>query len=196
MPDVARLLFKGGANLNTRIQDGSTPLHVAARDGTVEVICVLPEHGSNISAEGNQGGTPLHKAADEKRVEVVRVLLERGANICAEDNQGRTPTSPGPFQIASEIGDEEIMELLFEKGAKPCCSMTQDRCGCCKTLYNRVARIHLSLNGFYAGLRHFSEIDCVDLYNSVPGNGLVLLFRDVFVRKGIVARHAHIREPH
>ena len=66
--------------------------------------------------------------------------------------------------------------------------MTQDRCGCCKTLYNRVARIHLSLNGFYAGLRHFSEIDCVDLYVSVPGNGLVLLFRDVFVRKGIVGK--------
>jgi ankyrin repeat protein len=46
-------------------------------------------------------------------VEVVRVLLEHGANAGVEDNEGRTP-----FQIASAKGDNDIMKLLSEHGAR------------------------------------------------------------------------------
>ena len=46
-------------------------------------------------------------------VRVVRVLLEYGTNIGAEDIQARTP-----FQMASAMREDEIIDLLAEHGAR------------------------------------------------------------------------------
>jgi ankyrin repeat protein len=111
-PEVARLFLERGADVNARAIHGLTPLHEAAKGGTV-VIRVLLEHGANVGAEDDEGRTPLHIAADHGKVEIVRMLIEHGANVGAEDNNGITA-----FQIASAKGDDEIMKLLSEHGAK------------------------------------------------------------------------------
>ena len=114
LPDVARLLLEhgAGADVNTRDDEGSTPLYLAAENGRLQVVRMLLEHGANVGAEDNQGKTPLHGAAKAGRVEVVRMLLEHGANVGAEDNQGKTP-----LHGAVKDGWVEVVRMLLEHGA-------------------------------------------------------------------------------
>jgi ankyrin repeat protein len=110
LPDVARLLLEHGADVNARVDNGMTPLHIAADNE--EVVGVLLEHDANVGAEDNRGRTPFHVAAESGKVEVVRVLLEHGANVGAEDHRGRTP-----FHVAAEYGRVEVVRVLLEHGA-------------------------------------------------------------------------------
>ncbi len=77
---------------------GETPLHVAARESSVEVAKVLLLYGAdaNIKTSADKGGfSPLHCAAapgsDDSRRAIVRVLLEAGATIDAVSAEGLTP---------------------------------------------------------------------------------------------------------
>ena len=125
LPAVARLLREHGAELNAPTDRGSTPLHVAANYGRVEIVRMLLEHGANVGAEDDEGRTPLHVAAGygllnadydtinvgDGRVEVVRVLLDHGADVGAMDGEGRTP-----LHLAADYGKVEIVRMLLEHG--------------------------------------------------------------------------------
>ena len=54
----------------------------------------------------------MHLAAYGGNAEVVRLLLDYGANAAAEDKRGKTP-----FQVALEIGMDEITKLLTDLGS-------------------------------------------------------------------------------
>lgn len=77
---------------------GETPLHVAARESSVEVAKMLLLYGAdaNIKTSVEEGGlSPLHCTAapgnDDSRRAVVRALLEAGAVIDAASADGVTP---------------------------------------------------------------------------------------------------------
>ena len=111
--DVTRLLLEHGADINARNDNGSTPLHLAAEDGSLEVVRVLLEHGANVGVQDNEGRTPLYvAAAGYERVEVVRMLLEHGANVGAKDNRGRTP-----LHAAAAGNRGGVVRVLLEHGA-------------------------------------------------------------------------------
>ena len=113
-PDVIRLLLEHGADVNMlKVDNGETPLHLAAYRGRVEVVRVLLEHGANLGAQDNQGRIPLQQAVFQEAVEVIRVLLEHGSHhVGVKDNQGRTP-----LHYAVAHGKVEVVRVLLEHGA-------------------------------------------------------------------------------
>ena len=76
-----RLLLEAGANHDkARTETGTTPLHLAAKNGHLEVVQLLIEAGGDINqARTNDGATRLHIATQKGHVEVVSLLSEAGA---------------------------------------------------------------------------------------------------------------------
>ena len=74
--NVARLLLEYGADVNAQGTNQSTPLHVAAQCGTIEVVRVLLEHVANLAAE------------DDGRKTAFEAVSEY---VNARDAEGKTP---------------------------------------------------------------------------------------------------------
>jgi len=117
-----KLLVEAGANVNAKLEDGSTPLHCACERAYglesgdkpkehIEVVRSLIEAGADPNARRNDGKTPLHSA---KNPSVVEVLFQMGADIEAQDNRGATP-----LHCLMQHGDIEAMIKLIEIGANP-----------------------------------------------------------------------------
>lgn len=99
---------------------GETPLHVAARESSVEVVEILLLHGADPNAKTSvkEGGlSPLHCAAapgnEDSRRAVVRALLEAGAVIDAVSADGLTT----PLKLACLNAAVGCVEELLRWGA-------------------------------------------------------------------------------
>jgi hypothetical protein len=78
--NITRLLLEHGADVNAcNGGDLSTPLHMATRNGRVEVVRVLLEHGANVGAEDNDGQTPFQLASSEGQSDIIKLLSEHGS---------------------------------------------------------------------------------------------------------------------
>jgi ankyrin repeat protein len=113
---VVRLLLKYGLrpDLPTGIYEKRTALHLAAKTGHLDIVCVLADAGSPIDAQDGHGATPLTFAAQEGHLDVVQFLLSRGAdpNITTE-YQGTS------LCMASLSGNINIVRCLLDHGATP-----------------------------------------------------------------------------
>ncbi|MGB6065920.1 MAG: ankyrin repeat domain-containing protein [Desulfomonilaceae bacterium] len=102
-----------GADVNTRDQDGLTPLIWAAIQGHEEVVRVLLEQGAALEAKNNNGDTALMWASVMGHKEVVELLLGHGANAdLSEPKSGVTA-----LMAAAAEGHTDVVEVLLEKGA-------------------------------------------------------------------------------
>lgn len=79
LPKIARSLLEHGADVNTVRNDRFTALHLAARDGKVEVVRVLLEHGADVGAETWDGKTAFQLAPGEEGTEIKKLLSVHGA---------------------------------------------------------------------------------------------------------------------
>jgi ankyrin repeat protein/serine/threonine protein kinase len=111
-PELAHLLLDKGAAANVKNYVGSTPLHLAARAGALDVVRRLLEAGVPIDGKTHGGYSALHYAAAGTSAEVVAFLLDKGAGIDAPAYDGVTP-----FLSAAETGSEAIGKMLLERGA-------------------------------------------------------------------------------
>ena len=119
--DVIRCL-QAGADLNARDGLGITPLHGAARTGTVEMVTALLEAGADPNARDGLGITPLYMAAEAGSAEAVTALLQAGANPNARNRSGYTP-----LHNAARTGSAEAVTALLEAGADPNARTTDGR---------------------------------------------------------------------
>lgn len=117
--NVARLLLDKGAGIETRREDGETPLIRAASHGETAVVKLLLDRGAEIEAIDQEGGTALHGAACEcaaidmpDTLDSIKLLVEKGANIEKKNDQGDTP-----LIIAAGWGRTENVGFLLEKHA-------------------------------------------------------------------------------
>jgi ankyrin repeat protein len=89
---VIDVLIQHGADINqVSGVGGMTPLHMAARRGTVGIAEALLDAGADIEAQDKNGETPLRRAVNCGQEQLVRLLLSRGADPRSTDRHGRTP---------------------------------------------------------------------------------------------------------
>jgi len=91
---------------------GASPLHLAAKDGHLDVARVLIESATNPSPLDWDGLTPLHHAAMSGHRQIAELLLEKGSDLSPRDLSNRTP-----LHYAAEGNHFKVVELLLEKGA-------------------------------------------------------------------------------
>ena len=107
-----RLLLKSGANPNTAIATGETPLMTCAKTGTVDAVRLLVEYGAAVNAtEPTEKQTALMWAAAERHPNVVSALIAAHADLKAHSKDGFTP-----IHFAARVGDLESVKLLLAAG--------------------------------------------------------------------------------
>ncbi|RYP75529.1 hypothetical protein DL770_007382 [Monosporascus sp. CRB-9-2] len=109
---MVRRLLGTGAHINSKDNNGRTPLYWASRNGYDTVVKQLLKAGADTNAKDFYGRTPLHWASWNGRDTVVKQLLGTGARINSKDNDGRTP-----LHWASENGHDIVVKQLLEGGA-------------------------------------------------------------------------------
>ena len=69
--------------------NNKTALHLAAREGKLEVVKILIEKGWEVDVKDKYSTTPLHQACNMNHFETVSFLIESGADPYAKDSLGR-----------------------------------------------------------------------------------------------------------
>jgi cytohesin len=106
---VASLVGQGAAVNASDDMFGSTPLHLAAQHGHLEIAALLLDHKAVVDARDKAGKTPLHWATQSGHRDIVELLIAKGANVNAQDKQGDKPVILAPTK--------EIAKLLIDHGA-------------------------------------------------------------------------------
>jgi Ankyrin repeats (3 copies) len=93
--EAAEALVGKGAGLESKHNDGRTPLSWAAEKGHEAASKLLLEKGADLEPKDKKyGRTPLPWAARKGPKVVVKLLLEKGADVESKDAEyGRTPLS-------------------------------------------------------------------------------------------------------
>ena len=93
--------------------NGSTPLHVAAEKGSLEVLKILIQNNNfNINAKDVDGKTPLILAVTNGHIEIVEHLLNN-SNCNLQANEHNNGWNALHFCISN--GNLEIVKLLLQK---------------------------------------------------------------------------------
>jgi len=79
---------------NQQCKNALYPLHVASKDGHVEVVKSLFQAGGDVNEKDEEdGSTPLHLASKNGHVEVITALLAIGADKTIQNRYGKTAHS-------------------------------------------------------------------------------------------------------
>ena len=114
--EIARILLKYNADVNSQNHHSSTPLLLASECGTPDLVQLFLDHNADLNACDGDGDTPLHCAALGGQLEVVRLLLKLNVEVNSRNNKGSTPlhlASAGYWE-----GNPDIVRLLLEHDAE------------------------------------------------------------------------------
>lgn len=95
-------------NLSMTDSEGSTLLHVAAREGLTEAVKRLIAADANLDAQDDFGNTALLRACWRGHTDIVNNLLQNGANADLLDEDGWSP-----LFMAAKRGNKRMTELLL-----------------------------------------------------------------------------------
>lgn len=91
--EMVTYLLSQGAPVNLAVEQGQTPLHLAAQAGRADVAEFLLQSGANAQAVDATGKTPLDYARESRRAEIVR-MLENPAAVLRTPRTSSRATTP------------------------------------------------------------------------------------------------------
>jgi hypothetical protein len=86
-----RYLTMRGIHINSLDEDRTSPLHIACKGGSLQLVEEVLNHGAMINIPDITGMTSLHIACYYKRPEIILILLKKGANLFTKDREGVYP---------------------------------------------------------------------------------------------------------
>ncbi|XP_034426417.1 ankyrin-3-like isoform X6 [Hippoglossus hippoglossus] len=105
--------LKNGVDINICNQNGLNALHLASKEGHVEVVAELIKQGANVDAATKQkGNTALHIASLAGQTDVVKELVTHGANVNAQSQNGFTP-----LYMAAQENHMVVVQYLLDHGS-------------------------------------------------------------------------------
>lgn len=116
-PEIMEAAFQGdlgrvivqldrGADVNVRMDDGTTPLLVAASRGHQAIVKALLDRGADIDSRNRAGWTALMLATKQRHTPVVKLLLKKGADRQIKNRQGNTAP-----MLAESVGMAHLFEV-------------------------------------------------------------------------------------
>jgi ankyrin repeat protein len=119
---TVKQMIAGGADVNQSGEFDYTALHMAARNGHIEMAQLLIENGAIVDARNRSKMTPFHWAARVGNLPMLEFLLSKGADINAL-GESRDPTDTSqvshstPIDLAAANNHFEIVDWLKANGA-------------------------------------------------------------------------------
>jgi ankyrin repeat protein len=112
--EFLRLLIKGGANINTPIENGRTPLMIACEYGLLDMATfILVDQKANPNHQTDYGKTALMFACQRGHVDIVALLVHHSrVDMEVQDGSGWTAITYACFG-----GFDSIASYLIEHGA-------------------------------------------------------------------------------
>jgi ankyrin repeat protein len=107
---VEELLLENGIEVDSKSQNGRTPLWYAAGNGHEAVVKLLLDKGVDVDSRDNDGRTPLLWAAENRHEAVVKLLLGKAIEVDSKSQNGRTP-----LWYAAGNGYVAVVKLLIDK---------------------------------------------------------------------------------
>jgi ankyrin repeat protein len=103
--EMFQALLEAGADVDSRSNRGSTPLHIAAQEHQVAMARALIQSGATVDAVDSYGRTPLHIAvlSSKGRCEMIHLLLDSSA-----DPDLPNPSGVTPLKLAEKIGNYDV----------------------------------------------------------------------------------------
>lgn len=137
--EIAKLLIQQGADVNLQTDHVPTPLHLAAKRGSLDIAKLLVERGADVNARAHDyGPTPLQESLIYGHQDVAEFLVQSGAKsnffteVARGDVQGvdaKISTDPSiilrpdgfgrpPLAYAAAAGQLRMAEHLLAAGAR------------------------------------------------------------------------------
>jgi uncharacterized protein len=111
LKDIQKAAIKNPESINTKNENGYTPLILACYRGNIAVAKFLIQYSKTVNVASDMG-TPLMAATYKGQTEIVKLLLENKADPNIADGNGTTP-----LIYCAMFGHTEILKLLLDNKA-------------------------------------------------------------------------------
>ncbi|XP_065584274.1 ankyrin-1-like, partial [Artemia franciscana] len=115
-------LIQNGADVNDKDYDGTSLLHVAARNNFTGIAEILLEFGSllycTLTSSLKRGYKPFHVAAENDNTKTVAFLLNRRANVDVKAEKSYNEIVPTTLHCGVMSNRTEIVEMVLYRGAR------------------------------------------------------------------------------